>query len=241
MSEAGELLTGVVADAAGKPVELMRPLRAGDYSFNNIGLSGLLMLSSTISRQLQAEKNYYRVGGNGGNIEWHTEKDLLDIADEKILAIDLKVYALAALRVASAEYLPFDWRATVAEFQRTIERYQKAAGDRFDLGPSAQAAADLHDRLERFYSAIAGRKLPAARANAAIQGLARLLVPINYTLEPRFEHDLALNVPPLPTIALAGELDRHRDARLGFARNQLTRGQNRLVGALREAGRLLPS
>lgn len=239
MSEASELLTGVVKDAADKPVELMRPMRAGDYSFNNIGLSGFLMLSSTISRQLQTEKNYYRVGGNGGNIEWHTEKDLLEIADEKVLATDLKVYALATLRVAAAEYLPFDWRATVREFQRTIGHYQQSAGDRFDLAPSAQAAAALLRELEHFYSALAGRSVSPASANALIQGLARILVPVNHTLEPRFEHDPALNVPPLPMIALANDLDRHRGARLGFAITQLTRGQNRLVGALRDAIRLL--
>jgi N-acetylated-alpha-linked acidic dipeptidase len=239
MSEAGELLTGVIADAAAKPVELMRPMRAGDYSFNNIGLSGLLMLSSTMSRQLQAQKSYYRVGGNGGNIEWHTEKDLLEIADEQVMATDLKVYTLATLRVASAEYLPFDWRATVREFQQTIEQYQQNAGDRFDFTPSTQASESLLDALERFYAAIALGGVTPARANEVLQGLARLLVPINYTLEPRFEHDPALNVPPLPTIALAKDLQRYQGAQIGFAATQLTRGQNRLVSTLRAAWSLL--
>ncbi len=43
------------------------------------------------------------------------------------------------------------------------------------------------------------------------RGLSRLLVPANYVLEPRFEHDLALNVPPLPTTAaltMRGETPR---------------------------------
>lgn len=239
MAEAGELLSGVVADAAGKPVELMRPLRAGDYSFNNIGLSGLLMLSSTMSREMTAQKRYYRVGGNGGNIEWHTEKDLLEIADPTVLATDLKVYTLAVLRIATAEYLPFDWRAAAHEYKHTLGEYQQSAAHSFDLTPSLRAVDQLLEALDRFYAAVAARAASAAHANEIIRQLARLLVPMNYTLEPRFEHDPALNVPPLPTVALAKDLKRHEGAHLGFALTQLTRGQNRLVSALREARKLL--
>ena len=39
-----------------------------------------------------------------------------------------------------------------------------------------------------------------------MQGLSRILVPINYTREPRFRHDPAYTVPPLPTLAVAAEL-----------------------------------
>ena len=67
--------------------------------------------------------------------------------------------------------------------------------------------------------------------------LARILVPINFTREPRFRHDPALTIPPLPTIATATELDNFDDKTLGFALTQLTRGQNRLVSALRSAAR----
>jgi len=72
-----------------------------------------------------------------------------------------------------------------------------------------------------------------------IQRLARILVPINYTGVPRFRHDRAIPIPPLPTIALAAELERQAPDKLGFAKVQLTRGQNRLVAALREAERLI--
>jgi hypothetical protein len=238
MSETDAFLAGVIGDVAGKPIEGERPHRAGDYSFNNIGISSYLMLSSTMPHALRKEKGYYAVGGCGANIAWHTENDTLEIADRDTLLRDIKVYALAVLRNANAAVLPFDWRATAAEFLATIDRYQQRAGGRFDLGPAREAAAALGARLERLYGDIAAGRLDPERASRVIQGLARILVPINYTREPRFRHDPALTVPPLPTIATASELDRHeREGTLGFATTQLVRGQNRLVAALRAAER----
>lgn len=212
-----------------------RPHRAGDYAFNNIGLSSFFMLSSTMPDALRAEKNYYVVGGCGGNIAWHTEHDQLEIADRTILERDIKVYLAAVLGVANADVLPFDWRATTTEFASTITQYQDAAGDRFDLSTSRAAVAELATALDEFYAS----NLASPAKNAVIQGLARILVPINFTACPRFRHDPALPVPPLPTIASALDLDAHGPDTIGFAQTQLMRGQNRLVAALREARRLV--
>ena len=236
MSETDAMISDAIEEIAGKTAQGERPHRAGDYSFNNIGISGYFMLSSTMPDNLREEKGYYTVGGCGANIAWHTENDTLEIADKDILERDIKVYLLAILRTANASVLPFDWRATAREFQVTIDGYQAAAGDRFDLTPSKAAAADLLAALEAFYGDVdAGRIAPQA-ANTVIQDLARILVPINFCREPRFRHDPAITVPPLPTIATAAELDHHAET-LGFARTQLVRGQNRLVAALRQARR----
>ena len=239
MSEAGGFVGAVVRDVAGKTAQGERPHRAGDYSFNNIGISSYFMLSSTMPTALREEKGYYAVGGCGGNIAWHTENDTLEIADRDSLMRDMKVYALAVLRNANAEVLPFDWRATADEFLGTIARYQEAAGDRFDLGPSREAAEALRAALGAFHEAVEGGSTPPARANAVIRDLARVLVPINYTREARFRHDPAVTIPPLPTISAATELDQHDEATLGFALTQLVRGQNRLVSALNQARRMV--
>ena len=140
MSETDDLISEVIQQVAGKTAKGERPHRAGDYSFNNIGISGYFMLSSTMPTVLREEKGYYTVGGCGANIAWHTENDTLEIADQDILERDIKVYLLAILRTANASILPFDWRATAREFQGTIAEYQVAAGGRFDLSPSAVAA-----------------------------------------------------------------------------------------------------
>ena len=84
---------------------------------------------------------------------------------------------------------------------------------------------------------MAAGKIASAKANRVIQDLARILVPINFTREARFRHDPALTIPPLPTLATATELDHFDATTLGFALNQLTRGQNRVVAALRSAAR----
>ncbi len=112
MSETEAFLSDVIQEVAGKAAEGERPHRAGDYSFNNIGISSYLMLSSTMTDRDREEKGYYTVGGCGGNIAWHTENDTLEIADKAILERDIKVYLLAVLRNANATVLPFDWRAT---------------------------------------------------------------------------------------------------------------------------------
>ncbi len=229
----------VIRAVAGLDSHGERPHRAGDYSFNNIGLSSLLMLSSTMPDELRARKGYYTVGGCGGNIAWHTENDTLEIADRDILLRDIKVYCEAVASIADAAVLPFDWRAQVAEFGETVAAYQKAAGKAFDLAPALAATTSLAKALDAFHKAASRGKIPAARANAIIQRLARILVPINYTSGPRFRHDPATPVLPLPTLAPATQLKGMDKAKLGFARTQLVRGQNRYIAALREAEALV--
>ena len=231
MSETMGAVEAIIGEVTGQDVTRKRPQRNSDYSFNNIGISGCFMASSMMTDEARAEQGYYVVGGCGGNIAWHTETDTIDVADKDVLAKDVALYTTAALKFANAKHLPIDWRRCTAEFGETIEAYQKAAGDRFDLIPSQTALTELDRALERFEAA----DVPADEANAILRDLARILVPLNYTRGVRFRHDPALNVPPLPTIAAATELDQHGADTIGFALTQLMRGQNRLVAALREA------
>jgi len=241
MKEAEAYCQKTIKEVTGLDSQGERPHRAGDYAFNNIGLSSFFMLSSTMPEQLRKEKDYYAVGGCGGNIAWHTEHDLLEIADRDILLRDVKVYLAAVMGVANAEVLPFDWRAQVGEFTETIDAYQKAAGDLADLGPAAQAASDLMAALDAFYEAVDGGTLAASEANEVIQRLARVLVPVNHTNQPRFRHDPALPVLPLPAMAVAQELPEHGPDTIGFAQTQMVRGTNRVAAALRDAARLVRS
>src|SRR6185295_12959937 len=149
--------------------------RAGDYSFNNIGISSYLMLSSTMRAQQRAEMGYYAVGGCGGNIAWHTPDDRLEIADRDNLVRDIRLYLLAVLRNANAEILPFDWRLTAAEFLETIGSYQEAAGALFDLSPAKAAARGLKAALDAFYASVQQGRIGPAAANRAIMELARIL------------------------------------------------------------------
>ncbi|HKI55776.1 MAG TPA: M28 family peptidase [Trueperaceae bacterium] len=236
-AETASFAAGVIRDVTGKPMIAERAHQAGDYSFNNIGVSGYFMLLSTMPDELRAEKGYYGVGGCGGNIAWHTENDTLEIADKDILLDDIKIYALAAFRNANVEVLPFDWRAATSEFAETLARYQRAAGEDFDLAPAAEAVDALHAALDSFYECVASGAIASAEANDVIHSLARRLVPINFTTQGAFRHDPALTIPPLPDLALALRLGSLGEDERGFARMELLRGRNRVVATLRDATR----
>src|SRR2546427_342581 len=113
---------------------------------SNIGVSTFYMLSSTMPKDLVKEKNYYPVGGCGGNIAWHTEDDTLEIADRDHLLRDIKVYAAAVLRAANSPIYPLDFAAVATEFEQTLRRYQEAAGSQFDLGEAVEDARALGQR-----------------------------------------------------------------------------------------------
>ena len=211
-----------------------RPPQAGDYSFNNIGLPSFFMLSSTMPNALREAKGYYDVSGCGGNIAWHTENDTLEIADRDILLTDMKIYLLSALRIANADVLPFDWAATCDEFLSTIAGYEKASQGMADLAPARDATEALKVALANLNAA------PVARRNAVLMELARILVPVNYTREPRFRHDPAYTVPRLPTLAVAAELPQFVETHeRRCATVELVRGQNRFVSAMEQARRLV--
>ncbi|MDQ3548265.1 MAG: M28 family peptidase [Chloroflexota bacterium] len=241
MSEAEPFVDKVIREVTGITPEPTRPPRAGDYAFNSIGVSSLYMLSSTMSEEKRAEQGFYPVGGCGGNIQWHTEDDTLEIVDRDILLRDIKMYAASTLRVLNAPLHPFDWRVATADFRRTLESYQEATGSTFDFGPSFEALGQLNESLDNLYQNapnVESADDPAAkRFNVAQRRLGRLLVRVNYSRMTEFWHDPAINVPALPDLAPALSAPAIGDdihAR-GILRTHLTRGQNRLVWTFEQA------
>ncbi len=239
MSETEPFVDQVIRETTGITPETERPPRAGDYSFNGIGISSFYMLSSTMSPEARIEKGYYGVGGCGANIAWHTEDDGLEIADRDNLLRDIRMYGASILRVMNAPLLPFDWRRTAAEFSNTLDRYAKAAGDLFDFTPAVAAVTTLDAALNRFYATATAVTTveEAARFNRVQLRVARLLVQVNYSQVTPFHHDPALEVPPLPDLApaltaprIAG--DEHER---GILQATLLRGRNRLVWTLVQA------
>jgi hypothetical protein len=247
MSETDAFCKEVVRDVLGQDAAGTRPLRAGDYSFNNIGITSFFMLSSTMPQELVEEKGYYPVGGCGGNIEWHTEDDRMHIADLDVLEKDIKVYTAAVLRAANAPVHPFDFVATAQELAATLRSYAEAAGDAFDFDPAIAEAEALDEDLVRFredIETLGNAEIgdpQVGAANEKVRRLARILVPINFSRRGKFRHDPALDVPPLPDLAPATRL-RDLGAQSHERRvllTHLTRGRNRVVWALREARRVV--
>lgn len=234
MSEAADFCQQTIKDVTGLDSSGEgHVLRAGDCSFNNLGISTFFMLSSTMPEDLRQEKGYYSVGGCGGNIAWHTEDDTLEIADRDNLLRDMKVYATAVLRMLNASVSPLDYRATVAELANALAAYQQAAGIAFDFSAGQTALSGLNEALDDYYGVLSN--LPVdddqalQQANAAQRAIARLLVSLGYTEDGRFRQDPATAIPTLPELSpallLAGA-DRD-DARL--IQHSLQRGLNRLI------------
>ncbi len=241
MSETMPFVDAAIRETTGITPQSERPVRAGDYSFNGIGLTSFYMLSSTMSQELRDEKGYYPVGGCGANIEWHTENDLMYVADRDNLLRDIKMYAASVLRVVNAGALPFDWRNVVDEFRQTLSKYQQAADDQFDFTPAADGVQALDDALKAFYASApvdAAPDLPEARRfNKAQRTLARILVPVNYSRALPFHHDPAMEVPALPDLEPALTMPRVKNDQhaRGVLKTSLLRGQNRFVWALEQA------
>ncbi len=238
-AEAEGLVKQVVAEVTGQVAVRTRPQRNSDYTFNNIGVTGLFNASSNLPESVRKEKRYYVVGGCGGNIAWHTEDDTIEIADRAVLETDIRLYLTAVLRLATDDVLPIDWRAAAAEYADTAAQYAKAAAAWIDLAPVQAEIGELAAALDAFHARIDAGTLAPENANPVIRGLARHLVPLNYTRGPRFTHDPALNVPRLPALSKAAALADMDDHMRGFALAQLLRGRNRVIAALRDARALV--
>jgi hypothetical protein len=244
MPETEAFCQQAIRDATGRESFGERPHRAGDWSFNNLGVSGFFMLFSTMPKALREAKDYYPVGGCGANIAWHTEDDTLEIFDERILDRDLKAYVTAVVRALNAPVHPLDFRAATREFAQTLAQYQDIAGDRFDLAPVAEELVALERALDRFAgrcSELSSQSVTDPRvhsANAALRRIARELVTVNFGRADRFRHDPAMPIPPLPDLAAVRQLATGDPGYRGFVLAHLVRGRNRVIWALREAARI---
>lgn len=244
MTETEDFCVQAIKDVTGQDAIGERPHQAGDYSFNNIGLSGFFMLLSTMPKDMLAEKGYYPVGGCGANIAWHTENDTIEIADRDNLLRDLRVYVATLQRVLNNPVHPFNFRKLAAEFRDTLDRYSAAASDIVDFSAAYQALDLLQSELKGLYekaSSLQGKPVndPAVRAvNDAILELGRILIPINYTRNGRFRNEPAVSIPPLPDIAPAQELKDAEGHHKQVLHTHVIRGLNRVAWAFESAAKI---
>jgi N-acetylated-alpha-linked acidic dipeptidase len=243
MAEAGALCRDAIADAVGESATGMRPLRAGDYSFNQIGPTAFYMLLSNIPIAERRRRGYYAVGGNGGSPTWHTPNDLPPVASLPILRRDLEVYLTTIVRVLNAPLYPFDYVAAVDEIAAAVADYRDAAKGTVDLSP-------LVDDLARLRQAVRAWQAQAAQAasvdaprrrdlNRTLRRLARILVPLNYARTERFDHDAAVKLPVVPRLEIASRLAAAAPDRRPFLVTALVRERNKVRAMIRAAMREL--
>ena len=247
MAEAGPLCARAIADVTGKTAKRLRPLRAGDYSFNQIGLTSFYMLLSNIPADEREALGFYPTGGCGGNIAWHTEDDVMDVAERANLERDLGVYVASIARVLDARVLPYDFRETVAELGGFIDGYVEAAGGHLDLNEVRDELDGLAEALGDLYGTIASLELEGSEADGDVEALnglflelSRILVPIGYAEGGPFDHDPALPRTPIPRLARVGELSglvETGSELLPFLQNELRREANHVANGFFEAAR----
>jgi hypothetical protein len=237
---------GAIREIAGQDLEYKRFGRAGDQSFNGIGIPALFMsLSGQPAAGGAVEEQMARLlGGSGGKSGglgwwWHTTEDTIDKIDPAFLKRDATIYALTLWRLCTLPLLPFDYVAAVAEMQGILNDLATVAGERFDLAAVLDEAETLGAAIARFAdtSATATDETSIARYNATIMALGRILTPINYTVAGAYEHDLALGAAPIPALQPLRRLvtlDPASDE-AHYLDTQLVRASNRIWHAFREA------
>lgn len=243
MKEAEDFCKLVIRDVTGQDSRGKRPLHAGDYSFDQIGLTGFFMLLSNIPPEVRREKGFnYIVGGCGGNPAWHTEEDTLEVGDPDILDTDIKIYVSSIHRVLNSTIYPFDYARVAEELIGHLNDYQNRCQGHFDLSPALEAAAALKQTLAELYRKIedGSAAKDAREINQRLMELARILVPINYARGEKFDHDPAISLPPVPRLEPANQLAEMVNDKNSyrFLQTQLVREQNKIVDALESATRL---
>ena len=232
MAEAEGFAKKAIKDFTALEGEGVRPTRAGDISFNNLGLSTFFMLSSTMPEELRQERDLYAVGGCGGNIEWHTEADTMEVADRENLLRDMRLYAGAVFRAANLPVHPLDFRTTVDQLIGVLKAHAGELDGVVPLDQTVELAQKAREALDRFYARL--DDTPSSEGarpfNDVLLRIGRALVSVMYSKEGRFRQDPALDAPLLP--GLAEVAAARGTAPEGVLRTEAVRARNAVEDAL---------
>jgi hypothetical protein len=243
--DAQDFAETVVSDVTGQQGRARHFSRAGDQSFWGIGLPSAFMSMSQLPRQdTEFGRTTERLFGTSGfPWWWHTLEDTIDKIDGAVLAQDTRVYVATALRLANAPVLPLGHARAARAVADTAAELHGAAAGRFDLAPVVEAARGLARSLsarEPGLAALPAASRESAAADRVLMRLSRMLVPLLYTGGDRFDHDLAVGIPPLAGLDPARRLTA-MDAGADDTRFQvaaLVRERNRVLHALDQATEL---
>ncbi len=247
--ELGPFGEAVVRAHTGQNPQARRMSRAGDMSFNGIGIPALFMSLSQVPFS-DDDTDYVSLAFGkliGGKMPWwwHTSEDTIDKVDPDVLLLDTQIYVSTLWRLCHDPLLPMDFRPVIADIQATLADLAQVAGDRFDLSLTQERASILAERVESLavdVTAVADDDLATIiDLNRTIMAMSRVLIPITYTAIGPFDQDPAWGSPHVPTLAGVRQLaalDPDGDE-YQFLQTRLVRNRNRVNFALREALDLL--
>jgi len=232
MAGVDDIAASSIADVSGKETVERRPPRAGDYSFNNLGIPGM-SLQSNIPRSIREERGYHPVGGSGGHADaWHVTTDTIEKADPDVLKRDTEVYTLATARLSRAD-TPADPLATIDHVRSVVAEYDKAST--FDLEP---VLVEL-DALREATAAFVNGADDADGYPSELDRLVKTLTRLNFTTEGQFEQDPAEGRSPFPRLEAVESLPTLDGDDERFLELQLQRARNGVVSEIRQLRKLL--
>ncbi|MBM3470532.1 MAG: M28 family peptidase [Armatimonadetes bacterium] len=209
MPETSRVADRVISEVTGGRFQGGRVGRAGDQSFLGVGIPSLLMsLSEQPAGSANASEDFnIRTGGVTGGLGWwwHTTEDLPDKIAPDALDRDCRIYLGIVHAFCTEPVLPLDYQATARAWLKKLRSLRQGAGRRVDLRPAiaeAQRLVEATEALGRLASALrASPRKPAVRAlNNCLMALGRVLIPVDYTRNGRFDHDAALEQHDTPLL-----------------------------------------
>lgn len=225
MAEGESFCKDVISDVTGKESSGGRPVRAGDYSFNNLGVTGLFMNVSNVPPEVREERGWVT---RKDPERYHQPTDTIEKADPDILVRDVRVFVVLLHRLLSAEVLPLDHRTTLEEHREILRQYDEDAGDLFDLSPLLSELEALEGEVTSLYDKISDSDIAPSTANTAITELSRALVRSYFTERGQFDQDSTLFRSPYPKLTDVQELDRLSESDRRIVDTHLKRSRNEI-------------
>lgn len=228
MTEAGPLVAQSVKDLFDQTCSIVRPGRAGDYSFNNLGISGAMLTSSMVPKDARDRRGWYAVGGCGGSPAWHSEFDTLEVADRGVLENDTKLYALITARLANESRVPLDYAATLRDVLRFVLELPDT---------QAHAAKSIHtfDQLSTLLKRLKSVQSEDPATNRALKRMSRAIVRLNYTIGAPDVQDAARTFPPVPLLSEVTTLEVQESSKAGTQAQEHLQSVQTLIDEMKDA------
>lgn len=209
MSETKDIAALYVKKISGQDYIGSRYGKYADQSFWGAGVPSLFMGMSEqpLSNDPMSKKVFQVFAGKeagGFGWWWHTVEDTIDKIDPDNLKRDCEIYALSIYKVLTDPILPINQLAAVQEIKDAIKGYQSAAGDKVDLDLTMERLNKLEEVLRQAQTNLFSLNLSIENQNEVnkrIMAISRNLVPLNYVSTDIFEHDAAIRLLPIPSLA----------------------------------------
>lgn len=138
-----ELAQTTVYDTTQIKGQFYGPVRGWDQSFQNVGISSYFIWASTLPVGHPDTTN-----DSFMSWWWHTEQDIKDYYEPKILCRDTQLYLLAALRLLGYKGIPFNITSLLEQISNQLEKYIQSYSHIFDFKNCQEGYKELTNAFQ---------------------------------------------------------------------------------------------